>query len=95
MHEIHERLHPVRGYLLATALSGLAVSLAIIFFSSTPAVGFALAGPLVILPWCLMCVAVARPNSPWMPHWLYAWTVAFYLCGAALGISWPVIVLFS
>lgn len=75
-------LLPYRKKLFATAMIGLAVSVALIFLARS-VIGFALAGPLVCLPWGLMCVSGAKNSL----------LTAFFLMLALVGIAWPFIVL--
>ena len=75
-------LFPYRWKLFAVAMVGLVVSVALIFLAHS-AMGFALVGPLVCLPWGLMCVGRAKNSL----------VSAFFLVFAFLGIAWPVIVL--
>jgi hypothetical protein len=63
-------------------------------FSRVSTVGFALIGPLCFLPYCLMCVAFSKPKK-WMPPWLFALGIAFFLFCGGLGLAWPFIVLFT
>jgi hypothetical protein len=67
---------------LAIAMVGLLVSVALIFLARST-LGFAIAGPLFLLPWSLMCVARSK----------YAFLSGFFLIFVALGIAWPFIVL--
>ena len=75
-------LFPYRRRLLAVSMVGLLVSLALIFMARST-LGFALAGPLFLVPWGLMCVARAR----------FAFLSVLFLILVALGVAWPFIVL--
>ena len=75
-------LRPHRWKLLATAIAGLAISLALIF-TVPSAVGFALMGPSVVVPWGLMCAGSAR--SPLQASFFFSFTL--------LGAVWPLVVL--
>lgn len=88
-----ERLIPFRWYIFATTFVGLAISVAFIFSAYSTA-GFALAGPLFVVPWCLTSVAFSRP-SKWMPQELLPVATAFNCLGVCLGLAWPLIVLFA
>ncbi len=82
LQQLSASLFPYRWRLLAISMAGLLVSVALIFLARST-LGFALAGPLVLLPWGLMCVARSR----------YTFLSAFFLILVALGIAWPFIVL--
>lgn len=80
--QLSSSLFPHRWRLLAISMAGLLICVAL-FFLAHSAIGFALAGPLVLLPWGLMCVARAK----------YALQSAFFLALATFGLAWPLIVL--
>lgn len=82
LQQLSSLLFPHRRRLLAISMAGLLICIAL-FFLARSALGVALAGPLVLLPWGLMCVARSR----------YAFQSAFFLVLAALGLAWPFIVL--
>jgi hypothetical protein len=82
-----------RWHLFATASIGFAISVALIFSPYSTA-GFALLGPLFMVPYCLGIVAFSKP-SKWMPQELLPAATAFFLLGACLGLAWPLIVLFT
>jgi hypothetical protein len=75
-------LFPYRWKLFTVSMAGLVVSVALIFLARS-AMGFALAGPLVFLPWGLMCVGGARNSLQ----------VVFFSVFSLLGLAWPFIVL--
>jgi hypothetical protein len=81
LRQLSASLFPYRRRLLAIAMAGLLVCVALIFLAPSK-LGFALAGPLVLLPWGLMCLARSR----------YTLLSAFFLILVALGIAWPFIV---
>jgi hypothetical protein len=75
-------LFPYRWKLFAVSMAGLAVSVALIFLARS-SMGFALAGPLVFLPWGLMCVGGAKNSLQ----------AVFFSVFSLLGLAWPFIVL--
>jgi len=82
LQQLSASLFPYRRWLLAISMAGLLVSVAL-FFLAPSTLGFAFAGPLVLLPWGLMCVARSK----------YTVLSAFFLILVALGTAWPFIVL--
>ena len=91
---IHERLYPYRWQLLAGAIAGLLISIAIIFLAPGE-LGFVLVGPIGFFPFAFACIALAEPQKFFWPQLLYAPATAFHLFFAALGLAWPFIVLFT
>jgi hypothetical protein len=77
-------LHRYRRALFLFSGVGLLACLAIIFLVPSAA-GFALMGPLAMLPWCLGCVALSK-NSV---------LAFFFLAMAVFALGWPLIVLFT
>lgn len=75
-------VRPHRWKLLAAAIAGLAISLALVFTVPSD-VGFALMGPWVVVPWGLMCVGSAK--NPLQAGFFSAFTL--------LGAAWPFVVL--
>ena len=87
LQEIVERqLKPLRWQLTCVAMLGLLVTVLLIFFVRSN-IGFALAGPLFIVPWCLMCAVVARSPS--------RLSLMFLAFCCILGLTWPAIVLLA
>jgi hypothetical protein len=82
LQQLSTALFPYRWKLLAVSMAGLIVSLAVIFLTRS-AIGFALAGPLVVLPWGLICIGGAK-NLP---------QAAFFSVFSLLGLAWPFVVL--
>jgi hypothetical protein len=82
LQQLSTSLFPYRRKLLAVAMLGLVASVALIFLARS-VMGFALAGPLVFLPWGLMCVGGAKNSLQ----------SAFFLVLVVAGIAWPFIVL--
>lgn len=78
------RLRPLRWLLALMSLLGLcAVGLILLLVPSQ--LGFVLAGPLVIAPWCLMSIAYARAPTDQQ--------ILFMLCCGTLGLAWPLLYL--
>ena len=82
LQQLPASLFPYRWRLLGISMAGLLVCLALIFLARSK-FGFALAGPLVLFPWGLMCVARSQ----------YAVLSVFFLVLSGLGVAWPFIVL--
>ena len=77
-------LFPFRRWLLVVALAG-AVTCGLVLLLVPSQLGFALAGPFAIFPWCLMCVARAKAISQSL----------FFAAGAVVGLAWPALVYFT
>jgi hypothetical protein len=82
LQQLSTSLLPYRWKLFAVAMVGLVASVALIFLAHS-VMGFALAGPLVFLPWGLMCMGGAKNSLQ----------SAFFLVLVLAGIAWPFIVL--
>jgi hypothetical protein len=82
LQQLSATLFPYRWKLFALSMAGLAVSAALIFVARS-SMGFALAGPLVFLPWGLMCFGGAKNSLQ----------TVFFSVFSLLGLAWPFIVL--
>ena len=79
-----KKLRPLRWILaLAVMIGFFATGLTLFLVPSS--LGFALAGPLVIVPWCLMSISFARNPSNQ--------SLLFALLCCGVGVAWPAIVL--
>ena len=77
--KLAEKLRSCRFLITIVAVIGLVLTGALIAFVPSQ-LGFALAGPLVIFPWGLLCIAYARkPPAP---------VVAFFAVFALCGLAW-------
>nr|CAS02863.1 putative integron gene cassette protein [uncultured bacterium]CAS03051.1 putative integron gene cassette protein [uncultured bacterium] len=79
-----KKLHQLRWILALSSAIGFCVT-GLTLFLVPSNLGFALAGPLVVFPWCLMSIAFARKLSNQ--------SMLFILFCSAVGLAWPVIVL--
>ena len=83
---VEEQLKPLRWRIACVAMLGLLVTVLLIFFVRSN-IGFALAGPLFMVPWCLMCAAMARNPS--------RISLMFLAFCCLVGFTWPAIVLLA
>lgn len=79
-----KRLHQIRWIFALSAVLGLC-AMGLTLFLVPSNLGFALAGPLVIIPWCLTSISFSRN-----PTYL---SLLFALFGCGVGLVWPAIVL--
>jgi hypothetical protein len=86
-----EALHPYRWRLLSVALLGLLLCVALMFLRPGN-LGFALAGPFVILPWTLMLVSGWSKQRLPLVRGFYAFLLPVML---VLALLWPAIVLLT
>lgn len=64
-------------------VGALVVALCMVLVPSQ--LGFVLAGPLLICPWALLCIAFAKTPS--------TMSLGFFAALAAVGLAWPLIYL--
>jgi hypothetical protein len=77
-----EKLRAKRFWIVVGLVTGVLISGALIALAPSQ-IGFVLAGPLVIFPWGLLCIAFARrPSAP---------MVAFFAVLAMCGLAWPLL----
>ncbi|WP_460490066.1 hypothetical protein [Curvibacter fontanus] len=105
-----ERLFPIRWWFLALAIAAMVVIVATVSFSGSKGIAaFALAGPLVGLPWAVLCACIwfhpergnMRPSSKligWLPPVIQSgirWYAALFLTlfAAVCGVVWPLFTL--
>jgi hypothetical protein len=80
-----------RWWLLAATFVGACITAATLVFVPS-SLGFALAGPLVGVPWFLFCMGMAlRPGSP--SQALKPLAIPFFGMMLLVALAWPVIVL--
>ena len=77
-------LHRFRREFFVASGVGLLATLALIFLVPS-SIGFALAGPLALLPWFLGCAALSQSKI----------ASTFFLAAAVLALFWPIIVLLT
>jgi hypothetical protein len=82
LQQLSTNLFPHRWKLFVVCMAGLAVSVVLIFLARST-MGFALAGPLVFLPWGLMCIGNSKNSLQ----------AVFFSVFSLLGLAWPFIVL--
>jgi len=75
-----EKLRAKRVWIVVGLLTGMIISGVLIALVPSQ-IGFVLAGPLVIFPWALLCIASAR--RPFAPIVF----VVYALCG----LAWPLL----
>ena len=79
-----DALRPHRFAIFAIAILGMLASFAVVFLVPST-LGFVLAGPLAIFPWCLGCLSVSR-----IPLFSF-----LFLAMAVLALGWAPLVLFT